>query len=347
MVTKLIAVGVVALGLVIGQSHALVHAQYNSTDPRQHGYEHGYRDGADQGRQDRERGLGRNFRDDDYLAGARSYDPSFGDRRAYMGGYQEGYKLGYDDGYGFYDRPGRYGELYRRGDNSSRGRADAPVSRGAGGYADAAFDTGYREGVAAGQQDRRQNARSDYRQSPGYRNGDAGYRPNLGDRNEYRRDFQDGFERGYQDGYGRSQYLSDGGGYFPNRGATGAADTRDGEGTSSRTITVPATRAWTPTGISVHQGDRIRIQTTGEIRWTPNANDRARSAGSLDLKTTPGAPMPKAPAGALIGRIDGGQPFGIGDQTSIAAPASGLLYLGINDDNVSDNSGQFQVVISW
>ena len=41
------------------------------------------------------------------------------------------------------------------------------------------------------------------------------------------------------------------------------------------------------------------------------------------------------------------QPFGIGDQTSIVVPASGLLYLGINDDNVSDNSGQFQVVISW
>lgn len=97
----------------------------------------------------------------------------------------------------------------------------------------------------------------------------------------------------------------------------------------------------------MHQGDRIRIETTGEIRWTSNANDRARSAGSLDLKKTPGAPLPNAFAGALIGRIDSGQPFGIGDQTSIAAPVSGLLYLGVNDDNVSDNSGQFQVVISW
>jgi len=57
--------------------------------------------------------------------------------------------------------------------------------------------------------------------------------------------------------------------------------------------------------------------------------------------------MPNAFAGALLGRIDGGLPFGIGDQTSIVAPASGLLYLGVNDDNVSDNSGQFQVVVSW
>ena len=57
--------------------------------------------------------------------------------------------------------------------------------------------------------------------------------------------------------------------------------------------------------------------------------------------------MPNAFADALIGRIDGARPFGVGDRASIVIPASGLLYLGINDDNVSDNSGQFQVVISW
>jgi len=57
--------------------------------------------------------------------------------------------------------------------------------------------------------------------------------------------------------------------------------------------------------------------------------------------------LPAALAGALIGRIDNGQPFGIGDQTSVRMPASGILYLGVNDDNVSDNSGQFQVVVSW
>jgi hypothetical protein len=56
--------------------------------------------------------------------------------------------------------------------------------------------------------------------------------------------------------------------------------------------------------------------------------------------------LPAALAGALIGRIDNGLPFGIGDQSTITAPASGLLYLGTNDDNVSDNSGQFQVIIS-
>jgi hypothetical protein len=70
-------------------------------------------------------------------------------------------------------------------------------------------------------------------------------------------------------------------------------------------------------------------------------------AGSLLQRYAANAPLPKAFAGALIGRIDSGQPFGIGDQTSIVAPAGGLLYLGINDDVLADNSGQFQVIISW
>ena len=78
-----------------------------------------------------------------------------------------------------------------------------------------------------------------------------------------------------------------------------------------------------------------------------NANDRAITAGSLDHKYVPGSPLPNAFAGALIGRIDNGRPFGIGNLTSVEMPASGILYLGVNDDNVSDNSGQFQVVVSW
>src|SRR4051812_33906620 len=44
---------------------------YNS-DTQQLGYEHGYRDGADRGRQDRDRRLARNTgRDNDYLDSAR------------------------------------------------------------------------------------------------------------------------------------------------------------------------------------------------------------------------------------------------------------------------------------
>jgi hypothetical protein len=56
--------------------------------------------------------------------------------------------------------------------------------------------------------------------------------------------------------------------------------------------------------------------------------------------------MPDAPAGALIGRIDNGQPFLIGRNTSVRMPSDGTLFLGINDDNVSDNSGDFRVLLN-
>jgi len=299
-----------------------------SNSTQQLGYEHGYRDGADRGRQDRDRGARQSLAPDDYRNSARySYEPSYGNRQDFMTGYQRGFQDGYGDGYNYYERDGRYGQIY--GDRSDEARRSSG-SRSNGN----SFDEGYRQGVSTGQQDVRQNSRSDYRRSDRYRGGDANY--------------QDGFERGYQDGYGRSRYQSDGGGYFPNRGTTGPADTRDGAGPTTRTFTVAATNQWTPTGIRVNQGDRLQFKSSGEIQLRPASfNDRANVAGSLSGRKAPNSPIPSALAGALIGRIDSGQPFGIGNQTTIVAPASGLLYLGINDDVLTDNSGQFNVTISW
>jgi hypothetical protein len=314
----------VLIGPAVSAQRPFDDRPYNfRSDTEQLGYEHGYRDGADRGRQDRDRGFDRaSPGDTDFMNSARySYSPSFGSRREYMSGYRDGFQAGYDDGYAYYERSGRYGQIYER-----------PWPSGSRNFG-SRFDYGYREGVVSGQQDMQRNMRSDYRRNDAYLNGD--------------RDFQDGFERGYQDGYGRDRYQYDGGGYYPNPGNTGAADTRDGFGATSRTITVPSTQQWTPTGIRVNQGDRLNFQSSGEIQIGRGANNRASVAGSLSGRFVSGAPIPNALAGALIGRIDSGQPFGIGNQTSIIAPASGMLYLGINDDSLNDNSGQFNVVLSW
>jgi hypothetical protein len=321
--------------------------QYNdSQDPRQHGYEHAYRDGADRGRQDRDAGRRYSFNDNDYQSGAREYQGSFGDKAQYMSGYREGFKAGYDDGY--YDRPGQYARLYGRTAPDTRGfdrRDTNPTRRGSG--TDAAFDTGYREGITAGQQDQRNNQRSNYRSTSSYQRADGGYRPSDGDRNVYTLHFRDGFERGYADGYGRTQHSSDGGGYFPSSDPNGAIDTRDGQGPSTKAITVPGNQTWTPTGIRVNQGDVFRFQVTGEVRFSANANDVALSTGARMNTFLPNSPLPTVLAGAFIGRIDNGLAWGIGSQPTILMPASGLLYLGVNDGNPGDNSGAFKVVLSW
>ena len=52
------------------------------------------------------------------------------------------------------------------------------------------------------------------------------------------------------------------------------------------------------------------------------------------------APIPTIYAGALIGRVNSGKPFSIGNTTqAFQMPANGTLFLGVNDDHVPDNSG--------
>jgi len=323
-----------------------------SVDARQHGYEHGYRDGMDRGRQDRDRRLAYSLGPNDYRNSARAYEPYMGDRAQFTAGVRDGYKAGYDDG--FRGRAGQHSQIYGRPDGGIPAPPpNDPYAARSWGSHDLAYDTGYRDGVTAGQRDQGRYARSNYRDSDAYRNADLGYKPSFGDKNAYRLKYQDGFERGYQDGYGQSRSMTDRtGSYLPDPRRGGAVGTRGQIGprgeqqAASRTITVPANRQWTATNIRVNEGDVIRFETTGEIRFSPNAADTAISAGSPAQKYLPGAPLPRALAGALIGRIDNGAPFGIGNQTSLTMPATGTLYLGVNDDNVSDNSGQFQVVIS-
>jgi hypothetical protein len=204
------------------------------------------------------------------------------------------------------------------------------------------------------QQDQKRNVHPNYRDSDVYRNGDLRYRSNYGDRAAYQQQFRDGFERGYLDGRGGSRVPA--GVYRPDTGsATGGRNQRNNSNGNSgargtpggpSTLTVPGNRQWTPTNFRVNQGETVSFQATGEVQYSANPADRAISAGSLDQKLVPGAPIATAFAGALIGRIDNGQAFGIGNLASVRMPATGTLYLGINDDNVGDNGGQFQVVIS-
>ena len=247
-----------------------------SVDAWQHGYEHAYRDGADQGRQDRERRMSYNLRDSAYL-GQRGYEKAFGDRNQYLDGYRQGYQAGYDEA--FYGVSGQYGQLYGRPQAGGRVPAgNDPYADRQHSSTDMAFDAGYREGITLGQQDRGRNSRSNYQSSATYRSGDMGYRSSYGDRESYRVQFRDGVQRGYEDGYGRSQNgaleaANPSRNTSPNRSANSGrpgAGSRNGQGGAGGTFTVPANRQWTPTGIRVNQGDVLRLTSTGEIRFTGN-----------------------------------------------------------------------------
>jgi hypothetical protein len=108
-------------------------------------------------------------------------------------------------------------------------------------------------------------------------------------------------------------------------------------------IRVPANGGWVNTGIRVRRGEFVSFDTTGQVQLSTSSSDRAQAAGTT--RTAPGAPLPAVNAGALIGRIGNSQPFGIGNQTSVPMPADGILFLTVNDDERSDNSGEFVVSI--
>lgn len=132
---------------------------------------------------------------------------------------------------------------------------------------------------------------------------------------------------------------------FARPGRAVTADPTPGTG-GGPGLVIAANRMWTPTNHTVRRGETVTFASTGQIRISGDQRDLASVNGSLNQRYAAGAPLPQFLAGALIGRIGNGQPFAIGNQTSIEMPASGVLYLGINDDNVSDNAGQFNVVVT-
>lgn len=130
--------------------------------------------------------------------------------------------------------------------------------------------------------------------------------------------------------------------YGPGRAAATTTDSAP----LANAISVPASQPWTNSGISVRKGQRLSFLTSGHIMLATSASS---GVGGSPAATNPGVryPVPDAPAGALIGRIDRRQPFAIGTNTqAIVMTHKGRLYLGVNDDHYEDNSGEYRVSVS-
>ena len=129
--------------------------------------------------------------------------------------------------------------------------------------------------------------------------------------------------------------------------ATTAA-TPSAVGTTGRTLVIDAQTRWTDTGINVRAGDMIRIAAQGTIQMSSDANDIADPWGARSGRRAANSPDPNMPAGGLIAMISGSTPAFVGNRTDtpIRMPASGRLYLGVNDDHLGDNRGEFRVTIT-
>src|SRR5262245_48116942 len=132
---------------------------------------------------------------------------------------------------------------------------------------------------------------------------------------------------------------------FNYRGTGATANAVGTAGTApAGAVQVPGNQAWTDSGLTVQRGDRVQFNTSGQIAF---AQGQSAGPDGSEAARRGTYPVPAAPVGALIGRIGTGAPFGIGSQSQpIAMPASVRLMLGVNDDELGDNSGAFTVVVT-
>ena len=105
-----------------------------------------------------------------------------------------------------------------------------------------------------------------------------------------------------------------------------------------------ANNGWTNTGLVVRQGQRLRISATGRVSLgggrfsTPSG-----MAGSADNEKL----LRTEATGALIAVIgdDNDDFLMIGTRRDFVAQRDGVLFLGVNEGNLADNTGSYDVVI--
>jgi len=116
-------------------------------------------------------------------------------------------------------------------------------------------------------------------------------------------------------------------------------------GMRERQAIVTANVAWNDTGIDVRAGQTVYFEAQGRIRWGRDRQDGPE--GEKNSPNNPNRPMGNRNAAALIGKI-GEDMFFIGGETGpVRMRSGGRLFLGVNDDVLTDNSGNFRVVVYY
>ncbi|HVF49690.1 MAG TPA: hypothetical protein VNA19_06370 [Pyrinomonadaceae bacterium] len=101
---------------------------------------------------------------------------------------------------------------------------------------------------------------------------------------------------------------------------------------------------WTNTGLVVRRGQRLRITSSGRVSLgagqfsTPTGLPRLNDANKL---------MRNEPTGGLIAVIgdDNDEFLFIGSNREVVAQRDGILFLGVNEGNLNDNTGTYDTTI--
>ena len=115
----------------------------------------------------------------------------------------------------------------------------------------------------------------------------------------------------------------------------------------SREFDIAAKQTWTDTGIDVAVGERVVVESGGQVKY------QAQFAGPEGLKRswmdlTRSLPVNGAGAGSLVGRLgddDAAIPFAIGAHKETVARRAGHLFLGVNQAANESGEGSFHAKV--
>lgn len=129
-----------------------------------------------------------------------------------------------------------------------------------------------------------------------------------------------------------------------NAVSTGRFVTVRGENNPLNVLADATSNGWTNTGYTVRKGQRIRISAKGRVSLGSGLFTTPAGIGSL---TDPNKLMKTEPTGALIAVIgdDNNDFIFIGSNREFVAQRDGMLFLGVNEENLNDNSGAFDATI--
>ncbi len=101
---------------------------------------------------------------------------------------------------------------------------------------------------------------------------------------------------------------------------------------------------WTNSGWVVRQGQKIKITGSGIVSL---GSGRSATPGGIASLPDPDKLIKNQPTGGLIAVIgeDNNDFIYIGDSIEFVAARDGALFLGVNEGNLNDNSGAFDVKI--
>ena len=118
-------------------------------------------------------------------------------------------------------------------------------------------------------------------------------------------------------------------------------------GKRSKKVNLGANEKWLDTGITLKMGHEILFSASGSIFI--DKDTQVYQNGESTLNWNNKKPLPNQPTGAIIARVGKrGEPFYVGDDKApFQISQKGDLFIGINDFDFSDNSGQFTVTIYY